>query len=72
MFDAFAKIDGGGSGRDANDDSRIEQSEWVAGYSGVTGHGFVGLASVVDGASALHVFKKMDADGAGMVLLGEW
>ena len=72
MFDAFAKIDGGGSGRDANDDLRVELSEWMAGYRGTTKHGFIGLSEVTDDDSALAVFKKMDADGAGMVLLGEW
>ena len=27
MFDAFSKIDGGGAGRDAGDDKRIEKEE---------------------------------------------
>jgi Ca2+-binding EF-hand superfamily protein len=72
MFDAFSKIDGGGEGRDANDDSRLEMDEWMEGYKGTTGHGFVGLAAVKDDQSALAAFQKMDADGAGMILLGEW
>lgn len=30
-LDAFAKVDGGGAGRDANDDKRIEEKEWMEG-----------------------------------------
>ena len=72
MFDAFAKIDGGGAGRDKNDDRRMELKEWLSGYKGVTDHGFVALASVKSDSAAKDVFKKMDSDGAGMVLLGEF
>ena len=32
MYDAFAKIDGGGAGRDAGDDLRMELNEWMEGY----------------------------------------
>lgn len=43
MFDAFAKIDGGGAGRDAGDDLRIELREWLLGYKSVSNYGFVAL-----------------------------
>ena len=35
MYDAFAKIDGGSAGRDANDDKRIEKEEFLKGFKGV-------------------------------------
>ena len=41
MFDAFSKIDGGGAGRDAKDDRRMDLGEWVKGYRGVRDYGFV-------------------------------
>ena len=69
MYDAFAKIDGalgGGaaSGRDG-DDLRMEEAEWMAGYSRVTGYGFVGLSplKLADDASAMQVFKLIDDNG---------
>ena len=70
MFDAFAKIDGGGAGRDAKDDRRVDRAEWLKGYRSVSEHGFVALAGVADDAAAEALFAKMDSDGAGMVLLG--
>jgi hypothetical protein len=75
MFDAFAKIDGGGSGRDANDDLRIELHEWMKGYKGVTNHGFVALDALRDMSpkEVKVVFtEKIDDNGGGIVLLDEW
>ena len=72
MFDAFAKIDGGGSGRDANDNNRIELDEWMAGWQGVRAHGFVVLAAVTTKEQAKEVFDIIDDNGGGVVLLDEW
>jgi hypothetical protein len=72
QFDAFAKIDGGGSGRSASDDKRIELAEWLAGYKGVTDHGFVGLEGISTKEEAKEVFGKIDDNGGGIVLLDEW
>jgi hypothetical protein len=75
MFDAFAKIDGGGSGRDANDDLRIDLDEWMKGYKGVTNHGFVALDNLRDlprkELKAIFM-EKIDNNGGGIVLLDEW
>ena len=72
MFDAFSKIDGGGSGRDANDDKRIELDEFLKGYEGVAFHGFVAFQNIPDKKAAKEVFGKMDDNGGGIVLLDEW
>ena len=71
MYDAYAKIDGGGAGRDAGDDLRIEETEWMAGYKNVEGYNFVGL-SLKDDDEAKATFKRMDHNGGGVVLLDEW
>ena len=62
----------GGVGRDANDDKRIELSEFTAGYSGVTQHGFVGLEGIESKKQAKDVFKTIDGNSGGMLLLDEW
>jgi len=72
MFDAFAAIDGGGSGRDAGDDKRIELDEWLRAYKGVANHGFFGLEGIEDKKQAAFVFSAMDDNGGGIVLLDEW
>ena len=69
MFDAFQLIDGGSKGISEDDDFRIELDEWLNGYERVKDHSLVGLMGVSDPKS---VFSKMDSDGEGMVLLGEW
>ena len=71
-YDAFAKIDGGGAGRDKNDDRRMDKGEWLAGYAGCRDYGFLALAEVKDDAGAEAVFSKMDDNGGGIVLLDEW
>jgi len=72
MYDVFARVDGEGEGRDENDDMRIELSEWMSCYRKVKDRGFVALKNVKSDNEAKGVFKKMDADGGGMVLLKEW
>ena len=71
MYDAFSLIDGGGAGR-GGDDRKIDASEWTAGWSQVTGHGFVALSAMTDEASALEVFKSMDDNGGGIITLVEF
>lgn len=79
MFEAFDRIDGGSAGTAAADDRRISLEEWLESYSKVTNRGFVGLESLSDAdqsaeaaEAAKLVFKEMDSDGKGMVLLDEW
>jgi hypothetical protein len=76
----FAKIDGGGAGRGANDDRRIDLKEWLSGYQKVGNYGFLvldGMAGSSSSASAsdrkaLAVFELMDGNGGGVVLLDEF
>jgi hypothetical protein len=72
MYDAFAKVDGGGVGRDANDDRRIDLKEMEAGYKGVTGYGFKAFEGMEKKKDAKAVFEAMDDNGGGIVLLDEW
>lgn len=77
MFDAFNRIDGGSEGTTATDDRRMSLEEWTKAYPTIAdaGYGFVALSKIADEAtedSAESVFKEMDADGKGMVLLNEW
>lgn len=77
MFDAFNLIDGGSAGTTATDDRRMSLEEWTKAYPkiGEAGYGFTALAKVADEANEAtpeSVFKEMDADGKGMVLLNEW
>jgi hypothetical protein len=68
QYDAFSKIDGGGSGR-GGDDRKIDLSEWLAGYRGVADHGFVALQGLNGDAAAELLFMKMDGNGGGVVRL---
>jgi hypothetical protein len=70
-YDAFSKVDGGGSGR-GGDDRKIDASEWKAGWRGVTGHGFVALQRLTTEAAAQVAFQAMDGNGGGVVMLDEW
>ena len=75
MYDAFAKVDGGGMSRGAGKDLRIEMKEWLAGYTSVTRHGFVRLAALADlpKKGAKKIFQcEIDDNGGGIVLLDEW
>jgi hypothetical protein len=77
MYDAFAKIDGGGSGRDAGDDLRIELREWLQNdaFKTISNYGFVALENVstLTKKQATKFFmEKIDDNGGGIVLLDEW
>jgi len=77
MFDAFNAIDGGSEGTTATDDRRMSLEEFTAALPKLkeAQYGFVALADMVDDAkesSPETVFKSIDADGKGMVLLNEW
>jgi len=72
MLDTFAKIDGGGIGRDENDDRRIDYTEWMKEYSRLIGSGFLGLRNMTDADIANSVFQAMDGDNKGMVLFTEF
>jgi hypothetical protein len=72
QFDAFSKIDGGGAGRDAGDDRRVDLDEWMHGYKGVASHGLVALAHLANDKLAEAAFRAMDGNGGGVVLLGEF
>ena len=71
MYDMFALIDGGGAGVSADDDSRISLEELVAGIDKVNATEWVALKGKT-AADAEALFKEMDDDGAGEVLLVEW
>lgn len=58
--------DGGGAGRDANDDKRIELKEWLAGFKGVQDHGFIGLANVRSKEQAKEAFNVIDDNGVSI------
>ena len=44
----------------------------MAGYKGVKEHGFIALSSVKDDKSADAIFKKIDGNGGGVIMLEEW
>lgn len=76
MFDCFNQVDGGSEGTTAEDDRRMSLEEWQAAFPKFEGsYGFAALAKIVDDSTEdtpESVFKEMDADGKGMVLLNEW
>ena len=72
MFDAFAKVDGGGAGRDAGDDKRIELNEFLKGFGGIGGHGFLAFKDIENKKQATQIFERMDDNGGGIILLDEW
>jgi len=71
MYDAFSLIDGGGAGVDADDDRKISIDEFKAGVAKLYGFSFACLQGI-DDSKAEDVFKQMDADGKGSILLSEW
>ena len=71
MYDMFALIDGGGAGVSADDDSKIQLEELKAGIEKVNATEWVALKGKT-AADAEALFKEMDDDGAGEVLLVEW
>jgi len=73
LLDAFAIVDGGEAGVDDandNDDRRITQTEFFDASHLIANYGFVGLADVRN--SPYEIFKNMDANDGGVVLLKEW
>jgi hypothetical protein len=50
----------------------MDLGEWLAGYKGVNDHGFVALQGITSMEEAKEVFKKIDDNGGGIVLLDEW
>ena len=73
IFDAFALIDGGGAGTTADDDRRIDIGEWRNGAQQVAHHGFAAFESFRGSDAELEsMFREMDGDGKGMVLLVEF
>lgn len=47
-------------------------NEWLKGYGGVVAHGFVALQGIASEDEARDVFKKIDDNGGGILLLDEW
>jgi hypothetical protein len=74
MFDAFAMIDGNSEGITADDDRRMDITEWKRSYSKIAGHGFVAFKSLENSTDARleAVFREMDAAGKGKVPLLEF
>jgi len=71
MGDDFFKIDGG-DGVTEDDDRRVEMTEWIKAYSKFTSSTFIGLRGIETDEDASTVFKEMDLDAKGMVLLSEF
>lgn len=71
IYEAFANVDGGGAGVDATDDRRVTLEEWSERAGTLKGHPLLSLA-VSATLPAGDVFKAMDGDGKGKVLLGEF
>jgi hypothetical protein len=72
MFDAFSKIDGGSSGRDKKDDRRMDLPEWLAGWRGIQGYGFVAFSSISNDEDAKEAFAAIDDNGGNIVLMDEF
>jgi len=70
MMDAFMQVDG--AGVTEHDDRRIEETEWMKSYSTLSTSSFIGLTGVNTDDNASAIFKSMDLDGRGMVLLSEF
>lgn len=80
MYDAFSAVDGAvagatGDGITKDDDRRISPKELEAAVGKFEGHALLGAAQLGMPASYGNtdtLFKEMDADGKGKVLLSEW
>jgi len=71
MYDAFSTIDGGGGGR-VGDDRKIDMAEWLKGYKTLPRLGFVAFKGLENDAEAEKVFKAIDGNGGGVVILDEF
>uniref|UniRef100_A0A7S3Q0N4 EF-hand domain-containing protein n=1 Tax=Chaetoceros debilis TaxID=122233 RepID=A0A7S3Q0N4_9STRA len=72
MLDSFSRIDGKSAGVDANDDRRVDKSEWIKQYPTFTASGFMALQNISNDEFAQSEFESMDADGQGVVLFSEF
>jgi len=75
MYDAFDLVDGGTAGATKDDDRRISITELEEAVGKFKGHPLVGVAMLGMPSAYKNVeniFKEMDADGKGKVLLVEW
>jgi len=72
MGDEFFRIDGGTDGVNEDDDRRIEMTEWIKAYRKLSTSSFIGLRGIKTDEDASTVFKEMDLDSKGMVLLSEF
>ena len=71
VYDAFSAIDGSGGGR-VGDDRKIDMAEWLKGYKALPTLGFVALEGLESDAEAEKVFKTIDKNGGGAVILDEF
>lgn len=70
MYDAFDMVDGGGTdGKD--EDRKISEAELTAGIPKLGGYTFASLQGL-DATKATTLFKEMDTDGKGSIMLSEW
>lgn len=78
MWDTFSTIDGGSEGATKDDDRRMSLEEFKAAVEKNKAnwgqHPLIGIREAIKGGQddADDVFKQMDADGKGMVLLKEF
>jgi len=75
MYDAFSVVDGGGAEITKDDDRRISLGELKAACAKFEGHPLAGaklLGMPSSYGNVDNIFKQMDADGKGKVLLNEW
>merc|ERR1740117_1500968 len=80
MFDHFVRIDGFGAGKgtdgvgieDKSDDRRMSEAEWNSARKDFKMSPFISLKVAARKKTGAGIFKEMDADGKGMVLLNEF
>jgi len=80
MFDHFARIDGFGAGKgadgvgieDKSDDRRMSEAEWNAARKDFKMSPFISLKCAARKKTGAGIFREMDEDGKGKVLLNEF
>ena len=65
-------VDGGGAGRNEDDDLRISEEEFMENYHILGKLGFAALQSVDSDDSATSLFRAVDVNGGGFILFREW